>query len=130
MATKNESFHEKCGMLEVTETMMHDLRERRCGILDEMCAIMNGIFVSGIKDLGFRDARFTIDDFECEPELLLLFEESYSRKDFKTEEEWLDYQSANIELCYNYFEEQCPSLNIICLSGEEYIQYIPGDEIK
>lgn len=107
-------------MLEVVERGMYNLREWHYDLLDEMCKIANNIFVSEIKDLGFRDAHFRIDDFECKPELMLLFEESYSRDAFKTEEEWMDYQSKNIEKCYEYLKERCPSLYIICLPREEY----------
>ena len=120
MKTKNEIFHEKCGMLEVTETMMHELSERRCDILDVVCILMNDIFISEIKDLGFRDAHFSVVDFECKSELLLLFDESYLRKDFETEQKWIDYQTKNSEICYEYFEKQCPDLDITCLPREEY----------
>jgi len=120
MKTKNEIFHQTCGNLEAVDGVMHDLRERRYNLLDELCEIMNDIFVSEIKDLGFRDAHFRIDDFECESELLLLFEENESRKDFATEEKWIDYHAKNIGICYEYFENRCLDLDITCLSREEY----------
>ena len=118
--TKNEIFYVTCGNLEAIDGIMYDLRERRYNILDEMCEIMNNIFVSEIKDLGFRDAHFRIEDFECESELVLLFDESYSREDFGIEEKWIYYQLKNIEICYEYFEKECPGLDITCLSREEY----------
>jgi len=120
MKTKHEIFHTQCGMLEVVEDIMDTLREKRLFLLDEICGIMNDIFVPDIKDLGFRNAHFSIDDFECEPELYLWFEETSTRNDFGTEEEWWDYQTKNIEICYEYFEDQCSGLDIMCLPHEEY----------
>jgi hypothetical protein len=120
MKTKNEIFHAQCGMLEAVDKIMRVLREKRVDLLDKLCEIMNDIFVSDIEDLGFRNVHFSIDEFECDPELCLWFEETSTRNDFGTEEEWLDYQLKNIEICYDYFEEQCSGLDIICLPREEY----------
>ena len=120
MKTKNEIFYQKCRILKIVEGTMHNLRERRYELLDEVCEIMNDIFISDIKDLGFQDAYFSIDDFECEPELVLRFEEKNSQNDFETEEEWMDYQSNNMEICYGFFKSISLNLDIICLPVDEY----------
>lgn len=118
MKTKNKIFHAQCERLEAVDNAMDALREQRLDLLDEMCGILNDIFVFDIEDLGFRNAHFSIDDFECESGLCLWFEEKSTRNNFETEEEWLDYQTKNIEICYKYFEKKSWGLDIKCLPRE------------
>ena len=115
MKTKNDIFHTKCGIIKTFDTIINDLEERREETLDEICELMNDIFTKDIQGLGFSNIHFALDESEYPPQLFVYFEEENSPADFKTEEEWIDYECKNMRLGYEYFNKIEPDLDILCI---------------
>lgn len=115
MTTKKEYLYIYFGKLEACDESLYALREQRIALLNDICERMNEVFVTEIQELGFAYVHFDVEDFEDGSEIVLRFEEQATRKDFDSEEEWMQYQCDNTELCYDFLEKIYSGLDIICI---------------
>lgn len=117
----DENIRDICESMKMIDSLLYQYIDKRTDILDDLCVYMNKWDINPILELGFDNAYFYIEEYECIPSLVLCFGEHKKRRDFKSDDDWLNYQSENIIRCLDYFDITYPDLDILCVPITEEV---------